>query len=77
MSPGWPGYLEAVDEPSAAKDVRVAAEAYMAKHNLMDPRQAAGLEVKDIQAMKGWEKLPPPVQALLGRTMCGMYLYVH
>jgi hypothetical protein len=69
MPPEWPEYLAAVDEPPAAEDVRVAAEAYMVKHNLMDPRQAAGLEVKDIQAMEGWETLPPPVRALLGRTM--------
>ena len=69
MPPEWPEYLAAVDEPPAADAVRIAAEAYMVKRNLMDPRQAAGLEVKDIQAMEGWESLSPLARALLTRTM--------
>ena len=69
MPPEWPEYLEAVDETPAAVEIREAAEVYMVKHNLKDPRQAAGLAEKDLKAMEGWESLSPPVRALLVRTM--------
>ena len=48
MPPGWEDYLAAIDDPPAAAEDREAAQWFMEKNRVGEPRKAVGLTVKDL-----------------------------